>query len=67
MSGNQHILTIPDHLTTWSEAFPITNKTADTIVCIFINNYLPVHMCPRFILSENGMELKNQLMDDVLK
>ena len=24
-------------------------------------------MCPRFILTDNGMEIKNQLMDDVLK
>ena len=40
---------------------------ADTIVHVFINNYLPIHMCPRFILPDNGMEFKNQLMDDVLK
>ena len=43
-SGNQHILTIIDHLREWPEAFPIPNKKADTIVCVFINNYLPIHM-----------------------
>ena len=42
-SGNQHILTIIDHLTGWPEAFPIPNKKADTIVCVFINNDLPIH------------------------
>ena len=57
-SGNQHILMIIDHLTGWPEAFPIPNKKADTIVCIFINNYLAVYMCPRYILSSNGMEFK---------
>ena len=51
----------------WPETFPIPDKKVDTIVCTFINNYLPIHMCPRFILSDNGMEFKNQLMDDVLK
>ena len=66
MSGNQNILTIIDHLTGWSEGFPIPNKKAGNIVQIFSNNYLPVHMCPRYILSDNGMEFKNQLMDDVL-
>ena len=66
-SGDQHILAIIDHLTGWPEAFPIPNKKADTIVHVFINNYLPVHMCPRFILSDNGMEFKNQLMADVLR
>ena len=66
-SGNHHILTIIDHLMGWPEAFPIPNKKADTIVHIFINNYLPIHMCPHFILSGNGTEFKNQLMDNVLK
>ena len=45
-SGNKHILTIRDHLTGWPEAFPIADKSADTIVVTFINEYLPVHMCP---------------------
>ena len=44
-SGNKQILTIIDHLTRWPEAFPIPDKSADTIVATFINEYLPVHMC----------------------
>ena len=66
-SGNKHILTIIDHLTGWPEAFPIPDKLADTIVSTFINQYLPVHMCPRYILSDNGTEFKNHLMDQVLQ
>ena len=49
-SGNKHILTIKDYLTGWPEAFPIPDKSADTILSTFINQYLPVHM---YILSEN--------------
>ena len=67
MSGNKHILTIIDHLTAWLESFPILDKSADTIVSTFINQYLPVHMCPRYIPSDNSMEFKNNLMDQVLK
>ena len=67
MSGNKHILTIIDHLTGWPEAFPIPDKSADTIVATFINEYLPVHMCPQYILSDNGTEFKNILMDQVLQ
>ena len=66
-SGNKHILTIIDHLKGWLEAFLIPDKSADTIVSTIINQYLPVHMCPRYILSDNGMEFKNSLMDQVLK
>ena len=66
-SENKHILTIIDHLTGWPESFPIPEKSADTIVSNFINQYLLVHMCPRYILSDNSMELKNTQMDQVLK
>ena len=66
-SGNKHILTIIDPLTGWPEAFPIPDKTMDTIVSTFINEYLPVHMCPWYTLSDNGMEFKNSLMEQVLQ
>ena len=66
-SGSKHILTIIDHLTGWPEAFPIPDKTTDTIVSTFINEYLPVHMCPQYILSDNRIEFKNSLMDQVLQ
>ena len=66
-SGNKHILTIIDHLTGWPEAFPIPDKSADTIVSTFINQYLPVHMCPRYILSDSGTGFKNNPMNQVLK
>ena len=67
ISKNKHILTIIDHFTGWPEAFPIPDKSVDTIVSTFINQYLPVHICPRYILSDNSIEFKNNLMDLVLK
>ena len=66
-SGNQHILTFPDHLTGWPEAFPIPDKKADTFVHALIHYYLPIHMCHHFILSDNGTEFKNQLVDNILQ
>ena len=61
------ILTIIDNLTGWLEAFPIPDKSAGTIVLTFINHYLPVHMCSRYILLDNSTEFKNQQMDQVIK
>ena len=66
-SRNKHTLTIIDHLTGWPEAFPIVDKSADTIESTFINTYLQVHMCPRYILYDNSTEFKNNPMDQVLK
>ena len=65
-SSNKHILSIIVHLSGWTEAFAIPDKSADTIVATFINEYLPVHMCPQYILSDNGTEFKNNLMDQLL-
>ena len=65
-SGNQHILTIIDHLMGWPEAHPSPTNSRHH-VCVFINNYLPIHMFPCFILSENRKEFKNQLMDNILQ
>ena len=62
-SGERHILTIIDHLTDWPEAFSMPDTSADTIVLMFINHYLPVHMYPRYILLNNSTEFKNQLAE----
>ena len=51
----------------WPEAFPIPDKSVDTIVATFINEYLPVHMCSQYNLSDNGTEFKNSLMNQVLQ
>ena len=50
-----------------ARSFPIPDKKADTTEHIFINKYLLIHMCPHFILSDNGTEFKNQLMNKVLQ
>ena len=64
---NNCILTITDLLTGWLEAIPILNKSADTITKAFIRHYLPRHLCPQFILLDNGTELKNQTFNRVTK
>ena len=66
-SINKHILTIIDHLTGWPESFPIPDKSADKLVSTFINQYLPVYMCPWYILWDNDTDFKNHLMDQVLQ
>ena len=66
-SGNQHIINIIDHLKGWLEAFPNPDNKVNTIVHVFINNYLPDYMCLRYVLCNNGTEFNNQLMDKVFQ
>ena len=33
-----------------ARSIPIPDRSVDTIVAIFFNGYLPVHMCPQYIL-----------------
>ena len=44
-----------------------SKQSADTITKAFIRHYLPRHLCLRFILSDNGMEFKNQTFNKVTK
>ena len=53
-SGNKHILTITDHLTRWPEAFPIPDKSADTIVATFINEYYQYTCAPNIFCQTMG-------------
>ena len=66
-SRNQHIMTIIDYLTGWPKAVPIPNKKVDTIVGVLINNYLLSHICSHFMQSNNGTQIRNQLMDSILQ
>ena len=62
-SGNQHILTIIDHLMGWPEAFSIPDKKADTIVhvfnqqlspCLHVSQIHTVWLCNRIQEPTNG-------------
>jgi len=65
MSGNVYVLTAMDILTGWPIAIPIPNKQANTVANAILKHIVPEHGCPRFILSDNGREFKNHILDDV--
>ena len=69
MFPHQETSTSSSLLTIWQDGQKLfqSPQKVDTIVHIFIKNYLLVPMYPRYILSNNGTELKNQLMDDILQ
>ena len=61
--GYRHALTFICLLTSYLITVPLKIKTADDISMVYMKEILPKTSCPKFILYDNGAELKNdQLM-----
>ena len=42
-SGNRYILTLVDHFSGWPEAYATPDKSAETVACILLTEFLPRH------------------------
>jgi hypothetical protein len=65
--GNKYIITFICMYSSWPEAFAVPNKSAETVAKLICNEIIPRHSCPRVILSDNGKEFRNKLMDRLTK
>ena len=65
--GNRYILTLIDHCTGWVEVKPLPNKTAEGIVRYLSNEYVPRYGPPEVIITDQGLEFKNQEVMGYLK
>ena len=66
-AGNKYVCTIVDHFSGWPEAYAIPDKSANTIAQILLDEFIPRHGCPRLIISDQGTEYCNALLDTVHK
>ena len=66
-SKNKYIFTIIDDFSRYPEAFPIPDKTAQTIVHILLDEFIPRYGCPLKIKSDNGGEFVNGHFADMTK
>jgi transposase InsO family protein len=55
------LLTCIDIFTKYAFAFPIPDKTTDTVVRCLVNNILLIFGCPRMIQIDNGKEFTSDL------
>ena len=60
--GNKYLITVIDHLTCWPEAFSVPNKTAETVARVLLEEIIPRHSCPKYILSDRGTEFVNAVI-----
>ena len=66
-NGNKYVCTIIDHFSGWPEAWAIPDKSANTIAKLLLENFIPRHGCPRTLISDQGTEYCNALLDIVNK
>ena len=63
--GNRYIINIIDMFSGWPEAFPTKSKSAETVAKILMEYIIPRHSCPRVIVSDNGTEFCNAVIDQI--
>ena len=66
LSGNKYIIAFVDWYSGWPEAFPVPDKTADTVADLIIEQIFPRFGCPLQIVSDNGSENVNKVVKETL-
>lgn len=61
-SGNRYCITLTDYFSKWAEAMPIPTKEA-THVADFLCKMIFRHGCPEEIISDQGREFCNQVIN----
>ena len=61
MTGNKYILVVTDHLTRWSEAYPIPDQEARTIAEVFVTRFIARFGVPRMVHTDQGRNFTSSL------
>jgi hypothetical protein len=64
-AGNKYILTVTDHFTNWSEAYPIKDQHASTVARKIVDEFISRFGCPLTIHSDQGSNYESQLFKEV--
>ena len=64
-NGAKYVIVIIDHFSGWPEAYATTDKSAQTVASILLEDFIPRHSCPRLIISDQGTEFCNAVIDSL--
>jgi len=64
-AGNRYIIVATEYLTKWPEAKAIPSKHAEVIAPFIYEEIICRHGCPREILSDQGTEFCNQVVNSM--
>ena len=64
ISGKEHkyILVVCDYFTKYTEAYPLTDKTARSVADALMDKWLPTFGFPLFLHSDQGKEFDNEMV-----
>ena len=63
--GNKYVLVMVDCFTRWTEAFPLPDKTAQSVADAFFNQIVCRFGMPSVIHSDQGREFENKIMQEI--
>ena len=66
LSGNKYIIAFEDWYSGRPEAFPVADKTAETVIDLILQQIFPRFGCPLQIVSDNGSENVNRMVRETL-
>ncbi|MCP3663901.1 MAG: hypothetical protein GY696_15645, partial [Gammaproteobacteria bacterium] len=59
--GNKFIITFTDYFTRWTEAFPLPEISAETVLRVFVEHVVCRYGCPRFLITDQGTNYMSEL------
>ena len=63
--GTKYVIVVIDHFSGWLEAYTISDKSTLTVAGLLLEDFIPRHSCPRLIISDQGTEFNNTLVDSL--
>ncbi len=60
-----YVLVCVDHFSRFTVLAPLPNTSATTVAHPLVSHLSCPYMTPRFLLSDNGIEFKNQILQDI--
>ena len=65
LSGNKYILVVTDHLTRWSEAYPIPDQEARTVAEVFVTQFIARYGTPLMVHTDQGRNFTSKLFKEM--
>jgi transposase InsO family protein len=63
--GSKYLLTVVDHFSRFLVGIPLKTKSADEVAHKLITKFICPYTCPLIIISDNGTEFKNQILQKI--